>query len=402
MTETVEQAAPLPTARSHAFDPPDGLRPLQRHRPISRLAYPDGSVGWLVTRLSTARTVLTDPRFSARQDLKRMPVAAGIGDEQMRPPSPGMFVSMDPPDHTRYRRLLAGQFTAKRMRQLGPRIEQVVRERLEAMERLGPVVDLVQVWAFPIPQLVICEILGVPFAERERFQHDTEIIVTLDSTAQQVAEAHARVGMFMQELITAKRARPTDDLLSGLAIGGQLTDEELTTIASLLLFAGFETTAQMLALGVFALLQHPTQAQALRDDDALVDNAVEELMRYLSVIQFGLVRAATEDLELDGVQIRAGEVVTCSVPMVNRDPAQFPDPDVLDLHRSATGHIGFGYGLHQCLGAQLARMEMRTAYPKLLRRFPTLRLAVPVDQVPMRDGMTVYGVHSLPVTWGPH
>lgn len=402
MRETVEQAAPLPTARSRFFDPPDGLRPLQRDRPISRLAYPDGSTGWLVTRLAAARTVLADPRFSARQDLKRMPVAAGIGDEQMRPPSPGMFVSMDPPDHTRYRRLLANQFTAKRMRQLTPRVEQIVRERLDAMETMGPVVDLVQVWAFPIPQLVICEILGVPFAERERFQDDTEIIVTLDSTAQQVADAHARVGAYMQELITAKRSRPTDDLLSGLANSGQLTDEELITIASLLLFAGFETTAQMLALGIFALLQHPDQAKALRADDSLADNAVEELMRYLSVIQFGLVRAATEDLELDGVRIRAGEVVTCSIPMVNRDPEQFADPYTLDIHRAATGHIGFGYGLHQCLGAQLARIEMRAAYPKLLRRFPTLRLAVPADQVPMRDGMTVYGVHSLPVSWGPH
>ncbi|MEV1011588.1 cytochrome P450 [Streptomyces sp. NPDC049881] len=399
MTGTANGPVPLPTHRSAPFDPPDGLRTLRERGPISPLTYPDGTVGWLVTGYSTARTVLSDPRFSARQDRKLMPVSAGIGDEQRRPPDPGVFVSMDPPEHTRYRRLLAGEFTARRMRRLTPLVERIVEARLDAMERTGPPVDLVSVWALPIPSLVICELLGVPAGDREAFQRDCGIMVTLRSSAEDVAAANMRLMAFMRELVRLRRARPADDLISALAAGGELDEDELTNAATLLLLAGFETTAQMLALGVFALLRSPAQCAAVREDDQVVDNAVEELLRYLSVIQFGLVRAATEDLELDGVRIRAGDVLTCSVPIANRDPGRFTDPDTLDVRRPVPGHLAFGHGIHQCLGAQLARLEMRIAYPALLRRFPGLEPAVPPESVAMRHDTTVYGVHSLPVRW---
>jgi cytochrome P450 len=197
---------------------------------------------------------------------------------------------------------------------------------------------------------------------------------------------------------TAKRAEPTDDLLSGLVRGGELTDEELANIGFLLLGAGLETTANMIALGTFALLQRPDQLAILRDEPDMVEPAVEELLRYLSII-VATIRTALEDVELDGHLIRAGETITISNQAANRDPKQFDNPETLDLHKSATGHVAFGHGIHQCLGQQLARVEMQVAYPALFQRLPTLRLAVPPEQVPTKDGVLIYGVRELPVAW---
>lgn len=202
---------------------------------------------------------------------------------------------------------------------------------------------------------------------------------------------------FMGKLVLAKRAKPTDDLLSGLTTSG-LTDEELTNIGFTLLGAGHETTANMLSLGAFALLRHPDQLAVLRADPGGIDQAVEELLRYLSIIPC-TVRVALEDVELGGQTIKAGQTVTLSVPAANRDPQRFADPDSLDLRRSASGHVAFGHGIHQCIGQQLARVEMRVGYAALFERFPTLRLAVAPEEVPLRDDMLIYGVHSLPVTW---
>ncbi|AIJ22000.1 cytochrome P450 [Amycolatopsis methanolica 239] len=195
----------------------------------------------------------------------------------------------------------------------------------------------------------------------------------------------------------AKRAEPTDDVL-GNRTTSDLTDEELSGIGTFLLGAGLDTTANMIALGAFALLRDPDQLAALRDDPALADSAVEELLRYLTIADTG-VRAALEDVELDGQVIQAGESVTITANAANRDPERFPDPDTLDLRRHAAGHLAFGHGIHQCLGQQLARVEMRVAIPALFARFPTLRLAVPADEVPLRHDMSIYGVHRLPVTW---
>jgi cytochrome P450 len=204
---------------------------------------------------------------------------------------------------------------------------------------------------------------------------------------------------YLAELVAAKRAEPGSDLLSGLVTGGQLSDEELTGMGMLLLTAGHETTANMLALGAFALLRHPDQADRLRADPSLASNAVEELLRYLTITHIGPIRVAKADVELAGRTIRAGETVTLSLPVANRDPERFGDPDRLDLDRAAGTHLAFGHGIHQCLGQQLARAELRVAYPALLRRFPTLTLAVPPEEVPLRTRATMYGVHRLPVTW---
>ncbi|MEU7838061.1 MULTISPECIES: cytochrome P450 [unclassified Nonomuraea] len=388
--------AGLPMARPAGcpFDPPEALT---RRQPLSRLAFPDGHIGWLVTGHALVRAVLADPRFSSRHELMRSPMPeAGTMDQPPAAP-PGMFIGMDPPEHTRYRGLLTAKFTVRRMRLLTERVEQITAELLDAMEQQGPPVDLVTAYAQPIPALMICELLGVPSAGRESFQRHAATVNDNDTTLEERYGAFAALQETLRELVLAKRAEPTDDLLSDLTTG-DLTDEELTNIGALLLGAGLDTTANMLALGTFALLSHPGQLAALRADPGITDQAVEELLRYLSIVHSGM-RTALEDVELDGHLIKAGDTIVVSALAANRDPAKFADPDLLDLRRDAAGHTSFGHGVHQCLGQQLARVEMRVAFPALVTRFPTLRLAIPPEDVPLRDHSDVYGVHRLPVTW---
>ncbi|MFI7638504.1 cytochrome P450 [Nonomuraea sp. NPDC049400] len=382
------------------FDPPEELARLREQQPITRMVFPDGHVGWLATSHALVRAVVADPRFSSRHDLIRSPMPGAAAMQQAPPAPPGMFIGMDAPEHTRYRKLLTSEFTVRRMRELTARVEQITAEHLDAMEQQGGPVDLVQVYAQPIPALMICELLGVPSVDRETFQRHAATMNDHDATPEAKYAAFTALQHYLGELVTAKRATPTDDLLSGL-IAGDLTDEELANIAALLLGAGLDTTANMLALGAFALLSHPDQLAVLRADPGIAAQAVEELLRYLSITHTG-ARTALEDVELDGHLIEAGETVALSVQAANRDPAKFADPDTLDLRRQASGHVSFGHGIHQCLGQQLARVEMRVAYPALFTRFPTLRLAVQPQDVPLRTHSDVYGVHRLPVTWEPN
>ncbi|MGW4799448.1 cytochrome P450 [Nonomuraea sp. NPDC004297] len=389
----------LPIIRDHPFDPPAALTRMAAEGPLHPLAFPDGHAGWLVTDLATAKAVLSDTRFSARQELRHMPYPHPLGQESATPAVPGWFIRMDPPLHTRYRRLLTGQFTVRRINRLIPRIEEIAEDALNKLERAGSPADLVEHFALPIPSLVICELLGIPYEDRERFQRTTGTALRLDADKDDVIAALMDLNEFFVQLVAAKRADPGDDLLGGLITSEELTDDELRAIGMLLLVAGHETTANMIALGTWTLLRHPEQLEALRADPALIGNAVEELLRYLSIIQFGAQRAALEDVTLNGTPIRAGQTLVISIPAANRDAARFPDPDALNLARDAAGHLGFGHGVHQCLGQQLARIEMRVAYAALLRRFPDLRMAVPDEEVPLRTDMAIYGVHSLPVAF---
>ncbi|MET9511919.1 cytochrome P450 [Streptomyces flavidovirens] len=397
-TTTADELPTLPTDRRTGcpFDPPAELTALS-DKPLRRMRYADGHIGWLVTGHATARAILADPRFSSRYELLHLPVPVeGVSGEL--PPAPvGDITGLDAPEHTRYRRLLTGKFTVRRMRQLSERVEQLTAECLDAMEQAGPTVDLVEAFAQPVPALMICELLGVPYADRERFQSQVATIFDQTADAEAKGEAYTALLQYLGELVLAKRAEPTDDLLSDLNTS-DLTDEELAGIGGLLLAAGLDTTANMLGLGTFALLSNPDQLDALRADPALAEQTVEELLRYLSVAD-PLPRSALEDVEVEGHLIRAGETVTISVQATNRDPHKFPDPDRLDIHRRATGHLAFGHGAHQCLGQQLARVEMTVAFPALFARFPTLRLGVPPQEVPLRDRSNIYGVISLPVTW---
>jgi cytochrome P450 len=400
MTETI--STELPTKRPNPYDPPVELGELREEAPLSRLRFPDGHLGWLVTNHELVRQVMGDRRFSSRAELHHRPFAPRgvVQTEPMPAAKPGVFISMDAPNHTRYRKLLTGQFTVRRMNQLSTRIEEIVLEHLAAMRAQGTSADLVSAYALPIPSLVICELLGVPYDERHGFQEDTAKGLSLESTMEEIRAAFDRIQDFVRDLVRRKRVNPGDDMLSGLITSGaDLTDEEISGMGVLLLVAGHETTANMLGLGTLTLLTNPDQLAALRADPSLIDNTVEELMRFLTIIQLGTIRTALEDVELAGHVVRAGETLSLSLPAANRDPERFSDPDKFDITRSANGHLSFGHGVHQCLGQQLARIEMRIAYARLFEEFPDLRLAVPVEEVPLRTDMGIYGVHELPVEW---
>ncbi|MDA2807825.1 cytochrome P450 [Nocardiopsis suaedae] len=388
----------MPTARpaGHPFDPPEELAGV---RPLARIPLADRTPGWLVTGFAAARAVTSDPRFSTRSELQRLVLPRFGMPDRMPPAPPGMFLQADPPEHTRYRRLLTGRFTVRRMRLLTERVERTVADHLDAMERAGGPADLVTAYAQPVPALVICEILGVPAEDHARFNGAARTFNDPAATAEETDRAWQELYAYLRDLVAAKRSAPTDDILSELT-DSDLTEEELVNVATLLLAAGLDTTANMIALGTFALLLHPDQLAVMRDEPAAVDKGVEELMRYLSIPHTGQ-RAALEDVELEGHTIKEGDTVAVSLAAANRDPERFPDPDRLDLRRDAPGHLSFGHGVHQCLGQQLARVEMRAAFPALLRRLPDLRLAVPPEEVPLRSEADIYGVEALPVTWGP-
>ncbi|OIK06038.1 cytochrome P450 [Streptomyces monashensis] len=401
MPNTLSEPIKLPTERPSTFDPPTELERLREGDPVTPLAFPDGHVGWLVTNYSAARTVLGDPRFSARQELHHhAPFDHPFGTEKISPAEPGFFIGMDPPDHTRYRKLLTKQFTAHRVKQLIPRIEEIVEARLDALEAAGRGADLVEEFAVPIPTLMICELLGVPYTERDMFRHDAATFFRLDSTQEQAEGAYANMLAYLGDLVPRRRAELGEDLLSGLIEGNELSDQEIAVVALVVLIAGHETTANMLGLGAFTLLSNPDELAALRDDPSLAESAVEEMLRYLPLFRSGLMRTALEDVELEGRQIKAGDCLVLHLSAANRDSQRFDgDLDTVDLRRKSTGHLAFGHGVHQCLGHQLARVELQIAYTALLRRFPGLRLAVPAAEVPLRTDMAIYGVHRLPVTW---
>ncbi|MFB6711882.1 MULTISPECIES: cytochrome P450 [unclassified Streptomyces] len=394
MSESLHTVTTLPTERRPGcpFDPPTELIDARRHGPISRYTHPGGKPGWLITGYDLVRSVLADSRFSSRKEL------LNVVDFEIPPAPPGEFLLMDEPQHGRYRKPLVGKFTARRMRVLTERIEQITTDCLDAMERTGPPTDLVTAFAKPIPTIIICELLGVPYRDRDSFQEQIDTFMSGETTDEDLVAAYTATQDYLAQLVAAKRANPTDDVLSELA-GSDLTDEELQGISLILLAAGFDTTANMLSLGTFALLQNPAQLAALRADPALTDQTVEELLRYLSVAKT-FMRTALVDVEVGGHSIEAGTTVVLSYNTANRDPERFTDPHLLDLRRQDGGHLAFGHGIHLCLGQQLARVEMRVAFSALLNRFPTLRLAVTAEEVGLRpETADIYGVKSLPVTW---
>jgi cytochrome P450 len=400
MTDTLgSRITTLPTLRhpDRPFDPPPELAEIRERHPLVRMTYPDGHDGWLATGYQAVRTVLGDRRFSNRYELMHLPMEIEGAPPELPPATPGDLTGIDPPEHTRLRRLLVGYFTVRRMRALTERVEEITAAQLDAMERQGGPVDLVTAFASPIPALVICELLGVPFADRDTFQRHVYTLTDMSSAVEDKAAAMGALFEYLHGLVQAKRANPAADILSALT-ESDLADDELAGTGAFLLGAGLDTTANMLGLGTFALLRHPDQLAALRSDPGIVDPAIEELLRYLTITHTG-IRAALEDVEVGGQLVRAGESVTLSMQAANRDPVQYPDPDTLDLRRRATGHLTLGHGIHQCLGQQLARVEMRVAFPALLTRFPTLRLDCDPADVPLRTHSNIYGVHHLPVSW---
>jgi cytochrome P450 len=399
----VTAASTLPVhMQRNAFDPVPELAELRDGPGIARVRTMFGMEAWLVTRFADVREVLSDPvRFSNARvpEAGRPPGLPPLSPEEAARQRAGNLLAADPPEHTRLRKLLTPEFTVRRIRRLEPRIREIVDEHLDAMERHGPPTDLVADFALPVPSLVICELLGVPYSDRVEFQARTNRQLDMSRPVQERFRAGEESRAYMTELVVRAQADPGEDMLGMLVRehGDDLTTAELGGIASLLLIAGHETTANMLGLGTLALLRHPAQLAIVRDEPERVDSAVEELLRWLSIVHTGTAKIATTDTEIAGHPIAAGELVMCVLPAANRDPELRSDPELLDVTRGGVGHVAFGHGIHHCLGAPLARMEMRVAFPALLRRFPGLR-EVP-GAASFRSFHVIYGLTSLQVTW---
>ncbi|MFF3145875.1 cytochrome P450 [Streptomyces sp. NPDC057927] len=392
-----------PRAAVCPFAPPPVLAEIREEKPISKVRIWDGSTPWLITRHEDLRAVLGDPRVSVDDKRPGFPFPKKAMAENAHH-HPDTLFNTDAPVHTRLRRMLTSSFTAKRMAALRPAIQKVTDEHIDAMLAGPKPADLVQALGLPIPTLMICELLGVPYEDHEFFQHHATVAVSQTSSAEQDRESSVALGAYLARQIHAKTDNPAEDTLSDLAAlvkAGELTMGEASLMAVILLIAGHETSANMIALGTLALLEHPEQLARLResDDPKVVASAVEELLRYLNIVHSGRRRVALEDIEIGGVTIRAGEGVVVANDIGNRDPAAFPDPDRLDIARNARHHVAFGFGVHQCLGQPLARVELQVVYGTLYRRIPTLRLATDLAQIPFKHDGLAYGVYELPITW---
>ncbi|HET6740224.1 MAG TPA: cytochrome P450 [Kribbella sp.] len=394
-------AYPMTRATGCPFDPPPQLRDLQEESPLVKVNI-FGKDAWLVTRYDDQRKLLADPRLSSDVRTPGYPSPTG---EPPRKDGVGIgFILMDDPEHARLRRMVTAPFMIKRIEAMRPGIQKIVDGLIDDLLAGPKPVDLVEAFALPVPSLVICQLLGVPYADHGLFQHNSKTLIRMSATPEERAEAHGNLATYLDNLVGEKLENPGDDLLSGLTErvkAGELTRQDAAGMGVLLLIAGHETTANMIALGTLALLEHPEQLAVLRetDDPKVVASAVEELLRYLNITHNGRRRAVLEDLELHGQVIKAGEGIIFPNDIGNRDPSVFTDPDALDLGRDARRHVAFGFGVHQCLGQPLARLELQVVYSTLYRRIPSLRRAVPLEEIPFKHDGAVYGVYSLPVTW---
>ncbi|ANY10013.1 cytochrome P450 [Pseudonocardia sp. HH130630-07] len=373
--------------------------------PVREVTLQGGESAWWVTGHEEGRTVLSDRRFSSDRRLPRFPLPGGDAEtrERFRSQPPSM-IGMDGEEHSRARRAVLGEFTVRRLQALRPRIQEIVDgfvdEMLAAEEHP---VDLVQALSLPVPSLVICEMLGVPYADHDFFQARTATLIRRSSPPGDKARALDELRGYLGELLTRKDAEPTDDLLgrqvAAQRAAGTLDREGLVSTAFLLLAAGHETTANMISLGTLTLLRDDGQRAALAADPDAIPAAIEELLRWFSIVETATSRVATADVELAGRTIRAGEGVVVSGLAANRDPRAFDGPEDLDLTRGSRRHLAFGYGPHQCLGQNLARLELEVVFETLLRRIPGLRLAAQPDEIDFKDDAAIFGAWQLPVTW---
>lgn len=394
---------PMPRATGCPFDPPPELRELRAEGPVTKVRLWDGSTPWLVTRYQDQRALLADPRISAVTTHPNYPHQTPA--TKARRSEMQTFITMDDPDHARLRRMVTAPFAVKRVEALRASI-QAIADRLIDDMLAGPApADLVSAFALPLPSLVICEMLGVPYADHGFFQENSRVLLRRGTEPEEALAAQRRLTDYLEALVDDKLAHPGDDLLSRLAVdhlaAGHLTRNDVAQTGVLLLIAGHETTANMIALGTLALLRHPDQLAVVRDTDdpKLVAGAVEELLRYLTIVHTGRRRVALSDIEIGGRVIEAGDGLILSNDVGNRDEDAFPGPDRLDVHRDARRHVAFGFGPHQCLGQPLARVELQVVYSTLYRRIPSLRLAVPFEEVPFKHDGLVFGVYELPVAW---
>jgi cytochrome P450 len=403
----VQQGTPLyPMARDLKcpWHPAPEIYEVQRERPVTKVHIWDGTEAWLVTRFEDVRFVLADRRFSV--DIRRpgYPRSSPANAEERTEVK--MLLGLDNPAHNFLRRMQTGDFRIRRVEDLRPRIQQIVEEKLENLISSGPPADLVEHFALPIPSTVISEFLGVPYEDHQFFEEQSHFIVSSKSTPAEAAAAVRALKEYTIRLVQVKNEAPSDDFLSHLAVEqlrtGNLTPEEIADQAFLLLVAGHETTANMISFTTLTLLKHPDQLAMLMDsidDPRAVARATEELLRFLDVAHFGRRRVATEDVVVGGQLVKAGEGVIAAQEIADRDPSIFDRPDRLDLGRDAKMHMAFGYGIHQCLGQPLARVELQVVLTTLFPRLRNLELAVPMEELNFLQANLIYGIESLPVRW---
>jgi cytochrome P450 RapN len=388
-------ARPFPFRAAHRLDLDPEFRRLRPTEPLLRVELPYGGEGWLAIGHAEVKAILGDPRFSR---------AAVLGADVPRPQPviarARTILTMDPPEHTRLRRLAARAFTSRRMDEFRPRVQRIVDELVDGLVAAGQPAELVEGLALPLPITVICELLGVPFDDRDRFRAWSERVVSITAySSAEIELAGASLHDYLAELVERRRVEPTDDLLGVLA-GDELAGDELVNFGVTLLVAGHESTANQLGNFVYTLLTRPSELARLVAEPDLVPTAVEELLRFVPIqTSAGGPRVALEDVRIGDVLVRKGETVLPQLAAANRDELVFDDPERLDLSRGRNPHLAFGHGVHFCIAAQLARIELQTAIATLLRRLPGVRLAVPAEELVWKTGMLVRGLRALPVTW---
>lgn len=384
------------------YSPGPEVRELMAKCPVNQVRLPDDSTAWLVTGFAEAREVMIDQRYS-----RALVFAPGRQVYGVEATLSDALIAMDPPEHTRLRKLVAAAFTDKRVQALRPRVAQIVDGLIDAMLAGSRPADLSRSFSLMVPASVICALLGVPVTDVERFHEwSNAIFADWSRSREEIGEAYAAMSRYMSELITQKRKSSQDDLISVLIdardSGDKLSEAELVDFCIQLLAAGHETTANSINMSFVALCQHPDELARLRADPGLIPAAVEELLRYVIISGSGfipLARITREEVRLGGVTIPAGETVLPSFNVANRDPAAFDHPDRLDVGRVPKAHLGFGAGAHHCLGAQLARMELQEAFRGLLERLPGLRMTRPMSELEFREGQAIASMRELLVTW---
>lgn len=378
--------------RIDPYSPPNSHLDLQAENPVAKLDWPSRGDLWTVTKHDDVRAVLMDTRFSSDRADPRHPAHMAYNEDTHH----GQLIELDPPVHTKLRSRIMKEFTVKRIAAMRPRVEDIVRESIDAMLAGGNEGDLVELLALPVPSLVIADLLAVPESKHDFFQKHSATFADA-ATPEARAEAIGAMRGYIASLVDERIENPGDDILSRqLEAGG--TREEVIGLGFLLLIAGHETTANQIALSVMTILDKPELLQQLQEDASLVPGAVEELLRYFTIAEVGGLRLATADIEISGVTIPDGSVVWALANTANRDPEVFEDPHEINFRRGARNHMAFGFGPHQCLGQNVARLELEVAIAEIVRRIPTLKLAVPVSEIDFRQ-VGNFGPRAIPVTW---
>ncbi|MGW8434511.1 cytochrome P450 [Nocardiopsis sp. NPDC055551] len=400
---TTTEKHEFPMARTCPFAPPPAYQEIREEEPVSRVRLPDGGWAWVVSRHEDVRNVLNDRRFSAHRQHPDFPALVEGEAVSRRPDAERMLLEMDAPEHGPARKAVLGEFTVRRLEALRPRIQQIVDGQIDALLAGPHPGDLVKSLSLPVPSLVICEMLGVPYADHEFFQGLTVKVIKQSTPPEERGAAMGAIQGYMADLVAEKELNPPDDLLGRqivkLRADGTYRRSALTGMGLLLLVAGHDTTANMISLSTVAFLRNPEQLAKIRTDPGKTLNAVDEMLRYFTIIDAATARLCIEDIEIGGQLIKAGEGVLALSYAANRDPRAFENPDELDIERHARQHVAFGFGPHQCLGQNLARMELQIVFDTLFRRVPTLRLARDVDELPFKDDANIFGLYQLPVTW---